>query len=353
MKSFRCQSCGQAIFFENDQCLRCKSKLGYLPYAFDMTSLEPLSEGGYRAVADNATYSFCKNGVDWNNCNWLVPADAESRFCLSCQLNETIPDLGRDDNYMYWVTLEQGKRRLVYSLMRLGLPVFSKKEHPDGLAFEFLRDHPGKQDGVKTGHKNGLVTVDVTEADDLERERTRLHLNEVYRSVLGHFRHESGHYYWWQLVQDKPPHTRFRELFGDETADYQECLTKYYTHGPRADWQRTHVSAYASSHPWEDWAESWSHYLTIVDALETAQEFGVEVTPDHTRPLFASTDSYRARTFDDMLQQWLPLTYAVNSINRSGGLGDLYPFILPGPAVNKLRFIHDLISAQRASMPPA
>lgn len=347
MKSFRCQTCGQIIFFENDQCLRCKSLLGYLPHLFSMTALEPADEGAYRARADEKLYRFCKNGQDWNNCNWLVPIGIDSPFCKSCELTETVPDLGKSDNRMYWRTLEQGKRRLIYSLTRLGLPVTSKKASTDGLAFQFLRPDPSSKDSVRTGHNNGLITVDVREADDLERERTRMHLNEVYRTVLGHFRHESGHYYWWQLIQDKPPHKDFRRHFGDESRDYRKSIREYYNNGPGANWQNQFVSAYASSHPWEDWAESWAHYLTIVDALETAQEYGVEVNLDHTRSLFPAADSYRARTFDDMLEQWLPLTYAMNSINRSGGQPDLYPFVLPGPAIEKLRFVHEIVKATR------
>ena len=347
MKSFRCQACGQIIFFDNDRCLRCQSQLGYLPHAFEMTALEAEGEGIFRALANNKRYRICKNGRDWNNCNWLVPSEDENTLCLSCEMTETVPDLAESDNRDYWRTLEQGKRRLVYSLMRAGLPVESKKSNDQGIAFEFLRPDPSSKDTVQTGHKNGLITVDVREADDVERERTRMHLNEVYRTVLGHFRHESGHYYWWQLIQDKPPLKEFRKIFGDETQDYEEAISSYYEHGPRQNWQDEFISSYASAHPWEDWAESWSHYFTIVDALETALEFGVEVSIDHTRPLFPRNDSYRARTFDEMLDQWLPLTYAMNSINRSGGQPDLYPFVLPGPAIEKLRFIHDIVKQAR------
>lgn len=312
-----------------------------------MTALEPIEGDVWRALADGNHYRFCKNGKDWNNCNWLVPAEGESAYCPSCVLTEATPNLDSADNRNYWRTLEQGKRRLIYSLMRLGLPVEGKTSTPDGMAFAFLQHDPKTGTVVKTGHNNGLITLDVREADDVERERTRLNLNEVYRSVLGHFRHESGHYYWWQLVQDKAPLEGFRQRFGDETRDYKKSMSDYYKRGPAANWQSRFVSAYASSHPWEDWAESWAHYLTIVDALETAQAFGVEVTADHTAALFPRSDSYRAASFDEMLEQWLPLTYAINSINRSGGQPDLYPFVLPGPAIEKLRFVHEVISAQR------
>lgn len=352
MKSFRCQNCSQIIFFENAQCLRCGSALGYLPATFTLSALTATGEGCWRAV-DGGLYTRCKNGIDWQNCNWMVPFDSQTDYCVSCDLNETIPNLSSPVNLEYWRTLEQGKRRLVYGLMRFGLPLPNKKYvGTGGLAFEFLKEAErprSENDRVMTGHANGKITVNIAEADDLERERIRLNLNEVYRSVLGHFRHESGHFYWWYLVQNSPRHARFQHLFGDERVNYEQAIRSYYANGPAPNWENNYVSAYSSSHPWEDWAESWAHYLTIVDALETAQGFGVEVTLDHTQNLFPTTDSYRAYTFDEMLQQWLPLTYAVNSINRSAGQSDLYPFVLPGPAIDKLRFVHDVIRSARVA----
>lgn len=291
-------------------------------------------------------YRLCRNGTDWQTCNWMVPADSSDEFCVGCQLNATIPDLDIPGNRDYWFKLEQGKRRLLYSLLSLALPFKSKRESERGLAFEFLQ---GPETGaayderVLTGHFNGVITLNIAEADDLERERTRLNLNELYRSVLGHFRHESGHYYWWRFISGSRFLARYRELFGDERADYHQSITSYYAQGPVRDWQSNFVSAYASSHPWEDWAESWSHYLTIVDALETAQAFGLELGQSGSKPLFCMDDSYHAATFDDMLEHWLPLTYAINGINRSAGQNDLYPFVLPGPAIEKLRFLHEVV----------
>jgi len=354
MKSFHCQVCGQLIFFENAQCLRCLNTLGYLPELEVMSALEGTGNGLWRAIAQEAgagLYKSCRNSLDWHACNWMLPANSDFEYCLSCRLNKTIPDLSEPANLDYWRKLEQGKRRLIYSLMRLGLPVVAKRqEDDDGLAFEFLRtvDVPMLDEDeppVMTGHKNGMITVNVTEADDLERERIRLHLNEMYRSVLGHFRHESGHYYWQRLISNSPQLSQFRALFGDETQDYQTALKSYYKQGPVSRWQSSFISAYASSHPWEDWAESWAHYLTIVDALETASHFGVVVSIERSHNLFPPVDSYRTASFDEMLNQWLPLTYAVNSINRSAGHHDLYPFVLPPPAVAKLQFVHQVIKA--------
>lgn len=352
MKSFNCQVCGQLIFFENAQCLRCLNTLGYVPDQFSLCVLEAAGDNVWR-VPNGNLYRQCRNTIDWQMCNWMVPITSDTDYCLSCDLNETIPDLSIPANRHYWRKLEEGKRRLVYSLTRLGLPVVSKRlNESNGLSFEFLREPEAPEfedDRVFTGHHNGRITVNVVEADDAERERIRQNLDEVYRSILGHFRHESGHYYWWQLVQESDWLPKFRNLFGDETSDYDQAVGHYYKNGPAQGWQNTFISAYASSHPWEDWAESWAHYLTIVDALETAREFGVVVSRDGSRHLFAAPDSYRATTFDEMLDEWLPLTYAVNSINRSGGLNDLYPFVLPGPAIEKLRFVHNLIKQRNAA----
>ena len=357
MKSFQCQVCGQIIFFENTRCLQCQSALGYLEDHHVVSAFEPEGEARWRALhpdAEGALYRRCRNGIDWQACNWMIPLTAESDFCLSCQLNQMIPDLSDPDNMNYWRKLEQGKRRLVYSLMRLGLPVVSKtRDARNGLAFEFLKEADRRildEDDVRviTGHRNGLITVNVNEADDLERERTRLNLNEVYRSVLGHFRHESGHYYWQLLIRSAPWLDEFRHLFGDERTNYQMSLNAYYRQGPLRDWPDSYISAYATAHPWEDWAECWAHYITIVDALETANNFGVVVSHSGMGQLFPPIDSYNAERFSEMLEQWLPLTYAVNSINRSAGQRDLYPFVLSGPVVQKLEFVHRVIRGARS-----
>lgn len=286
----------------------------------------------------------------------MIPLAHNSGFCLACDLNQMIPDLSDPDNMDYWYKLEQGKRRLIYSLTRLGLPVVSKSQDPDnGLAFKFLKEADQRirdesDARVITGHRDGVITVNVNEADDLERERTRLNLNEAYRSVLGHFRHESGHYYWQRLVKNTASINRFRALFGDETADYQASINAYYQCEPGPDWAHFYVSAYASAHPWEDWAECWAHYLTIVDGLETANNFGVVVGYDQPNARVTPLNSYAATDFREMLEHWLPLTVAINSINRSAGQKDLYPFVLSEPVIEKLEFVHQVIKARR--LPP-
>lgn len=295
---------------------------------------------------------YCAN-AGYHACNWLLDADSDSDLCRACALNRTIPDLRVEGNLLRWRKLELAKHRLIYSLLRFRLPLRSQHEDPErGLAFDFLADpHPDfrEEAAVMTGHADGVITINIAEADDAERERQRLTMAEPYRTLLGHFRHEVGHYYWSALVGDHADVlTAFREQFGDERQDYAQALQQHYSAGV-GDWQPLYVSAYASAHPWEDWAETWAHYLHIVDVLETAYVYGVSIQPRKGPPdLAAQADfnAYRMADFDALIQAWLPLTYAMNSLNRSMGQPDLYPFVLPPPVMQKLHFVHDLIWAQ-------
>ncbi len=349
MKAFCCDECGALVFFENVQCLNCDHPLGFIPEALDLSALEPQGDGSWHALSAavrGRKYRRCRNHAQLNVCNWLVAAEDWNPLCVSCRLNDVIPNLDEGDHRQHWFTLEQAKRRLIYTLLQLGLPFDTGRGQPRWpLRFRFLSGSP--QDHVTTGHANGIITIDIAEADDAERERRRLRLHEPYRTVLGHLRHEVGHYYWEALILNTPRQAAFRALFGDETTDYASSLERHYAQGPPGDWQERHVSEYASSHPWEDWAETWAHYLHIVDTLETASSFGVRLKPRHPRAdtMQAKPDVTEAPkgSFDELLSDWMPLTYALNSLNRGMGLRDLYPFVLSGPAIEKLRFIHDTI----------
>jgi hypothetical protein len=340
MRSFTCQKCGQAIFFENDHCLRCASPLGFVYDTMTMSAFE-IKEGALRSYGNNSLYKYCKNSEHHQACNWVLELTSEHSYCLACRLNRTIPNLSVPENLHYWRILEAGKRRLLYSLIRLGLPVIPKSEDDyNGVAFEFLKDtfeRIKENDYVMTGHVDGVITLNIAEADDVERERRRKDMNEDYRTVLGHFRHEIGHYYWQQMVCGKAPLSAFRSLFGDERQDYQKAVTQHYAVGAPVSWSDSYISAYASCHPWEDFAETWGHYLLIADTLETAKEFFDQAD---------SVDGYHAESFTLMLDRWLPLTLAVNNINRSGGQPDLYPFVLSASAVQKLNYVHQLIHAR-------
>jgi hypothetical protein len=209
---------------------------------------------------------------------------------------------------------------------------------------------------VVTGHANGLITISLAEADDAERERQRHRMAEPYRTLLGHFRHEIAHYYWSRLIAGSPRLQEFRGLFGDEREDYAAALQRHYANGPPADWPTHFVTAYASAHPWEDFAETWAHYFHMIDTLEIAHAFGLTVRPRLSKGADMATridfDPYHAE-MDRIIEAWLPLTFAVNSINRSMGLPDLYPFVLAPTVIAKLTFVHDRIRAQadRAETP--
>jgi hypothetical protein len=351
MKLFECQNCGQLLYFENTRCERCGHTLGYLPEGAVLSALTEEDGDRWRPlIAPEQVYRFCAN-ANHGACNWLVPAGSPDAFCRACRHNRTIPNLGAPEHRLRWQRLEAAKHRLIYGLLRLGLPLASKWEHPDsGLAFDFVADDGAtlqETPQVVTGHAGGLITINVVEADDAERERARKDMAEPYRTLLGHFRHEVGHYYWERLVRDGIWLESFRELFGDERKDYGACLEAHHAGGPPPDWQERFVSGYASAHPWEDFAETWAHYLHIVDTLETAAAFGLRVHPRAGRDPALVTeidfDAYRQNDFDALLDAWLPLTYAVNSLNQSMGQPDLYPFVLAPTVMGKLRFVHGLI----------
>ena len=253
--------------------------------------------------------------------------------------------------------MELAKRRLVYSLLSLRLPVNNKIHDPvNGLAFRFLSDiaNPdGSVNRVLTGHDNGTITLNIAEADDAFREKTRLAMNEPYRTLLGHFRHEIGHYYWDRLVRGTEKIDVFRKLFGDEQTDYGAALKDYYARPVLPNWQDNHISAYSTAHPWEDWAESWAHYLHIYDTLEVANDFGLK-GKSIRKGLGAKqipVGSAKPDQFEATIEEWLKLVVVLNSINRSMGHHDLYPFVLSFSVIEKLRFISELITSSAVSEP--
>jgi hypothetical protein len=351
MKLFECQACGQPLYFENTRCESCGRRLGYLPSIHEVTALEPEAEEWKALASPEERFRFCAN-AEYDACNWLIPAQEHDTYCLACRHNRTVPDLSNERNLTRWRRLEIAKRRLFYTLLKLGLPLSARPEDPQGLAFDFLADpNEASSHGpsILTGHDNGLITINIAEADDAERERRRHSMGEPYRTLLGHFRHEIGHYFWNVLVRGDPSLERFRAVFGDERQDYGQALQAHYANGPKENWQDEYVSAYAGAHPWEDFAETWAHYLHIVDTLETANAFGMRVRPRVTRgsELTADVDfdPHQEADLNRLVTVWLPLTFAVNSLNRSMGQPDLYPFVLSPAVIGKLAFIHERIRA--------
>jgi hypothetical protein len=348
MRLFKCQSCGQVLYFENTRCESCGHELGYLPREMTITALEPAGDLQRALAAPKRPVRLCEN-AGHQACNWLADAGDKSPFCAACRHNHMIPDLSEPLNLERWQLLERAKHHLFYSLMRLKLPLVNRIDDPEhGLAFDFLADSPDPAGPkVMTGHDNGLITIALVEADDAERERRRTQMREPYRSLLGHFRHEVGHYFWDVLVRDGGRLDACRAVFGDDSVDYDAALQTHYQQGAPADWQESYVSQYASTHPWEDWAETWAHYLHIVDTLEMASAFGIRVKPrlvrDEALTVDINLDPYRQdASMEEIIEAWLPLTFAMNSLNRAMGNPDLYPFVLSPAVVTKLGFVHDV-----------
>ena len=345
MRRFLCPSCGNQVHFNNSQCITCGSGLGYLPLQDQMLTL------GDRSVALGGDQRACRNR-DTIGCNWLCESGAASDLCISCQHTAKIPDISKDVNQRRWGRLERAKRRLFYALIKLRLPLAIVPDGAEGaLQFAFLSDHiqpNGKAKRVMTGHDNGRITINIDEADDAIREQNRTALGEPYRTLIGHFRHEVAHYYWDKLVSGTDSLQSCRAVFGDERRDYAQSLAEYYRTGSPAGWQQSYVSEYASAHPWEDFAETWAHYFHMVGGLETAYAYGLNPQPLHVGAPFLMQleNPYHVSDHTRLIEHWIPLTVAMNAMNRSMGNRDYYPFVLTSSISDKLKFIHDLIEAQ-------
>jgi hypothetical protein len=333
MRAFSCENCGQLLFFENNACLRCGMAQGFVPEEMTLAAL-PLRERGGRSLRR------CANAV-LATCNWVLPGDDPAALCRSCRLTRTRPADGDAVGLRAFAPAEAAKRRLLFELLDLGLPV-----DEDRLRFDLLSS---VAQPVVTGHADGLITIDLAESDDVRREKRRTELGEPYRTMLGHFRHEIGHYYQPILVDARGPEelARCRALFGDEREDYTAAQERHYNEGPPADWPERFVSAYATMHPWEDWAETFAHCLHIRDTMQTAAAFGLIVTgPAPVEdPALTSVPAVDgdADSIEALIETWLPLTYALNAINRSMGLDDLYPFTLAPAVIDKLGYVHDAV----------
>jgi hypothetical protein len=354
MQLFSCPKCNQVLFFENTVCVHCGQAVGYAPELARLVAL-PAGGGGapfqVRAAGSKPkSYRKCDNFVQHDACNWLVSGADDQKLCRSCRLTEPNPELTSSENRGPWLEIEHAKRRLLYTFDRLGLVVVSKTEDAAaGLSFRFQRgtdEHP-----VMTGHDNGLITLNIAEANAAYRENMREKLGEGYRTVLGHLRHESGHYYWDRLIKATPSLSAFRDRFGDPDQSYQEALQRHYSSGPPGNWAESFISAYASMHPWEDWAETWAHYLHLVDTLETARSHGLSLRVPGTKGGKAvAIENVAFRDYESLRTSWHAVTVALNDLNRSMGMKDVYPFA-PSPVVHeKLRFVHDVIRSQSPAL---
>jgi hypothetical protein len=357
MKLFKCQYCGQLLYFENDRCEKCGRRLGYIPNAETVSALELEGDSWRARAAKGKLYRFCANAA-FDVCNWMIESTAPDMYCAACRHNRTVPDASIAGNVAAWRKIEAAKHNLFYTLMKLRLPLDGPARDAasgERLIFDFPSSAVPGVRRVMTGHQNGVITVALEEADDAERESRRVAMHEPYRTLLGHFRHEVGHYYWDVLVRDGGQIEPWRAVFGDERADYAQALQQHYDQGAPANWQDNFVSAYATTHPWEDFAETWAHYLHIVDALEMARAFGMYVNPPLAQAgeLEAEVDfsPYRVPDVATLVETWIPLSNALNALNRTMGQPDVYPFILSQAVIKKLGAIHDLIHDGKIAPP--
>ncbi|GAB0101363.1 putative zinc-binding metallopeptidase [Nocardia sp. JMUB6875] len=339
MRDFMCGKCGQRLSFENSVCLSCGGALGFhLP----SRTLLVLDERDTVTV-EGLRWQRCGN-LRAAECNWLTNATDGSggALCRSCRLTRTRPADLDSEAMTHFAEAEMSKRRVILELDELGLPIVGRDENPGrGLAFDLLSS---ADEEVMTGHEDGLITLDLAESDDVHREQLRVSMAEPYRTLVGHFRHELGHYYQQVLVDDGARAARFEALFGNAEQDYEAALDRNYRVGPPPEWPDHFVSSYAAMHPVEDWAETFAHYLHIRETIDTAAAF--TIAPAGTRldaPLPGNTG------FDRLIDCWLPLSWALNQINRSMGHRDLYPFVLAPAVLDKMRFIHELIDLSKAS----
>ena len=330
MRAFRCRVCDSPLFFENSVCTSCGTDLAF---SRKERSIVPLDGDGRYVDAAGAVWYVCRN-LGLSGCTWLTPTAGDQ--CSACDLTRTRP---ADDDEVGLAQLrvtEGAKRHLVVELDTLGFPVVGKAEDEEnGLAFDLLSS---VDEDVVIGHANGVVTIDLAESADDQRERVRVRLDEPYRTMLGHFRHEVGHYYDWQLVTEGPVRDRYRELFGDERADYQAEIDRHYAQGPPQDWGERFISQYATMHPFEDFAECFAHYLHICDTVDTAAEQG----------LLTVSPSAFSSVRDLVVGVWMPLSTALNQINRSMGKDDLYPFVIPDAVLEKLDFVASVVPGSDA-----
>jgi len=334
--------------------LRRKRRVAYLPDLGVVGSLDqdPVDPERWRSPLPKAPaggYRLCRNYAEQEVCNWTVPEEEPgATLCLSCRLTRVIPDLTQPGVKVAWYKLETAKRRLVYTIANAQLPIRTRDEDPvGGLAFEFLADPPEGGPPVLTGHADGVITINIAEADDAEREKRRTAMHEPYRTLLGHVRHEIGHYYWDRLILQAGGVEAFRAVFGDERQDYAGALEAHYRNGAPADWQDRFVSTYASAHPWEDWAETWAHYLHIIDTLEMAAHCGLSLRPrrsdEPSLPKPPPAGAPWRGPFERLIDDWLPVAYVLNNLNRGLGQPDGYPFVLSPAVIGKLRYVHELV----------
>ena len=358
MRLFRCDNCGNPTHFDNRACLNCGFRLGFVPEALGLFALSrdqiPDPQGGerWRRVDQRQlVYRFCPNAAI-DVCNWVIPADSPEEFCQACRYNGLVPNAKTERGLKRWRAIGEAQRHLFYSFLRWDLPRPGRAEDARGGLLFDLKDDEVLPDGsckpALIGHDEGHIVIRTAEADDVTREQQRENMGEPYRTLLGHFRHETGHFIWNKMVRDTGRFDSFRAVFGDERADYDQALKVHYKNGPPPGWSNSYISAYATTHPWEDFAECFAHVLHIVDSLETAHIYGIALAPLTHGEMSADADfdPYTVLNFERIADVWIPLSVALNSIHHSMGERDLYPFILTPVIKSKLAYVHSLLTRQ-------
>jgi hypothetical protein len=339
VRDFACEHCDSTVHFETSTCPVCSSLLGYLPEERAIRQLLPAAADTSYRIAGHATEHWrCLNAA-WG-CNWVLPAAVGATWCRSCALTRGRPDDARPAAIAAWALAEASKRRLVHQLDRLALPVQGRSAAaPDGLVFDLVY-LPGER-GL-TGHLDGVVTLDLAEADPVHRDALRRQLGEPFRTFLGTLRHEVGHHYWRSLIGQVDNVGRFRSLFGDERTDYGEALRHHYGNAAAA-WDEQHfVTRYAQSHPHEDWAETFAHYLHIVDLVDTAAAHGlVDIGTGGGDALPVPADA----TIAQILELWRPIARALDDLADAVGSPHVYPVAPAAAVVDKLAFVHAVVVA--------
>ena len=381
MKTFKCDCENhQILFFESKTCVACERVVGVDDNFNKVETYNFNKNNGYYFKTDQPEiyYQKCDNNANYQVCNGMVNMNTfepvpnkDEVLCFACRFNETIPNLSVIEHIPLWKKMEIAKRRAIYTLKALSLPLQNIRQNPkSGLSFDFTTDRDvsdhflsklDDQETVFTGHDSGHITINLAEADEVSRSHTKHAMGELYRTLLGHFRHELGHYYFEKLIaKSKKKHELFKKYFGDDELDYQEALKKHYKNGAPKNWNNHYISEYATMHPYEDWAETWAHYMHIMDTLETAKNFNITgsirdtIVTEKVGDLKLPQSSYffsSQTSITTILDTWMDFAIILNSLNRSMGMNDAYPFVLTQSVRTKLSFIHHAIHDKLDRMP--
>lgn len=351
---YQCEISGLPLYFDNHFSVGANNaSVGFVADTLTLHTLTDLGDGSFTIPSfPGRRFRLCSN-APLDGSNWLVDAHDTNSLAVPARYNRIIPDTTSTQGLERFHKIGAAQRHLFYSILRLGIPCPDRNADPaGGLVFDFLEDSidtVGNLVPAMTGHEKGLISLRAAEADDVVRETVRVSMGEPYRTLLGHFRHEIGHFFFDQLVLGSNMIDEARVLFGDERQDYEAALKKNYEDGPPVDWQQSFISTYASCHPAEDFAECWAHYFHIVDTLESTRAFGLSIAPFKHNDLDVEVtfDPYRADSAQQLVDSWVPISLALNTFQRSMGQGDIYPFVMPPEVVNKLDFINRLIKAAR------